>query len=156
MANYIPKWHKELELFMKVKPLIILEGNVLDSYQYPRDGSIVRLPQYLNYFFRDAGYQNVVFYDNLRGFYNAFEVDATKNFAKLVGAEISDGCIKSKFSGTGKTAPVIFREALTQNKSSTAYRKNYHAKFPVKGGAGKFRQGRKNFSKLFRQRHSRA
>ena len=68
MKNYIPKWHKELELFTKVKPLIILEGNVLDSYQYPtKDGSIMFMPQlaqYLSYFFKDAGYQIVAFYDN--------------------------------------------------------------------------------------------
>lgn len=39
MDNYIPKWHRELEIFSKIKPLILLEGNVLDSYQYPEDGS---------------------------------------------------------------------------------------------------------------------
>ena len=131
MANYTPKWHKELELFMKIKPLIILEGNVLDSYQYPKDGSIVRLPQYLNYFFKDAGYQNVVFYDNLRGFYNAFEVDAIKNFAKLVSTDIFDDCIKSKFSGSGKIAPVIIREALIQNKSSTAIVMDFASRYII-------------------------
>ena len=120
MEKYIPKWHRELELFTKVKPLIILEGNVLDSYQYPKDGGIVRLPQYLNYFFKDAGYQNVIFYDNLRGFYNSFESGAVENFGKLVNAEVSDGFIKSKFSGSGKIAPTLIRDALTQNKISTA------------------------------------
>ena len=120
MEKYIPKWHKELELFTKVKQLIILEGNVLDSYQYPKDGGIVRLPQYLNYFFKDAGYQNVVFYDNLRGFYNTFDGESLENFSKLVDAQISDGFIKSKFSGTGKTAPTLIRDALTQNKNSVA------------------------------------
>ena len=89
MEKYIPKWHKELELFTKVKQLIILEGNVLDSYQYPKDGGIVRLPQYLNYFFKDAGFQNVVFYDNLRGFYNTFDGESLENFSKLVDAQIS-------------------------------------------------------------------
>ena len=32
MADYISKWHKELGIFSKIKPLIILEGNVLDSF----------------------------------------------------------------------------------------------------------------------------
>ena len=40
MADYIPKWHKELLLFASVKSVLILEGNVLDSYQYPTDGSV--------------------------------------------------------------------------------------------------------------------
>ena len=39
MSDYISKWHKELSIFSKIKPLIILEGNVLDSYQYPEEGS---------------------------------------------------------------------------------------------------------------------
>ena len=39
MSDYISKWHKELEIFSKIKPLLILEGDVLDSYQYPQEGS---------------------------------------------------------------------------------------------------------------------
>ena len=31
MSDYISKWHKELEIFSKIKPLLILEGDVLDS-----------------------------------------------------------------------------------------------------------------------------
>ena len=131
MDNYIPKWHKELELFTKVKPLIILEGNVLDSYQYPKDGSIVRLAQYLNYFFKDAGYQNVIFYDNLRGFYNTFEVGAIENFGNLVNADVDSGFIKGKFSGTGRTAPNIIRDALTQNKSSTAIVMDFASRYII-------------------------
>ena len=56
MADYISKWHKELGIFSKIKPLIVLEGNVLDSYQYPEEGStpkgsILRLSEYLQYYF---------------------------------------------------------------------------------------------------------
>ena len=131
MGNYIPKWHKELELFTKVKPLIILEGNVLDSYQYPKDGSIVRLTQYLNYFFKDAGYQNVIFYDNLRGFHNTFEVGTIENFGKLINADVDSGFIKGKFSGTGRTAPSIIRDALTQNKSSTAIIMDFASRYII-------------------------
>ena len=54
------------------RPIIILEGNVLDSYQYPLDGSVpkgsvLRLEQYLHYYFKDAGYQDIVFFDGIRG-----------------------------------------------------------------------------------------
>ena len=57
--DFIPKWHRELDLFSKIKPVLILDGNVLDVYQYPVEGStpkgsIVRLTDYLHYFFRDA------------------------------------------------------------------------------------------------------
>lgn len=57
MDDYISKWHKELEIFSKIKPLLILEGDVLDSYQYPQEGStpkgsILRLSEYLHFFSR--------------------------------------------------------------------------------------------------------
>ena len=58
MSEYIPKWHRELLIFNKIKPILILEGNVLDKYQYPTDnqflpkGSITRnLPEYLHFYF---------------------------------------------------------------------------------------------------------
>ena len=74
MGDFIPKWHREIDIFSKIKPIIILEGNVLDRYQYPVDGSvdkgsILRLVEYLHYYFKDQGYQNVAFYDSIRGFY---------------------------------------------------------------------------------------
>ena len=34
------KWHQELEIFRRIKPCLILEGNILDSYLYPEDGTI--------------------------------------------------------------------------------------------------------------------
>ena len=73
MEGFIPKWHRELDIFRKIKPTLILEGNVLDSYLYPiegsiEQGSIVRLSDYLHYYFKDLGYQNIVFFDGIRGF----------------------------------------------------------------------------------------
>ena len=52
MEPLISKWHRELELFSAIKPMLILEGNVLDQYRYPVAGSIpedelVPLPRYL-------------------------------------------------------------------------------------------------------------
>lgn len=51
MMDYIPKWHKELDIFSKIKPLIVMEGNVYDSYRFPIEcemtkGSILRLTDY--------------------------------------------------------------------------------------------------------------
>ena len=126
MADYISKWHKELGIFSKIKPLIILEGNVLDSYQYPEEGStpkgsILRLPEYLHYYFKDMGYQNIVFYDSLRGFYNACEEGYLENFAKLAEVSASHGFIKADFKGGSKNdgASSIVRNTLAQNKEAT-------------------------------------
>ncbi len=126
MSDYISKWHRELGIFSKIKPLIILEGNVLDSYQYPEDGStpkgsILRLPEYLHFCFKDMGYRNIVFYDSLRGFYNTCEGGYLDSFAKLVECSVSHGCIKSEFRGSVKSdaAVNIIRKALAQNNEAT-------------------------------------
>lgn len=126
MADYVSKWHKELGIFSKIKPLIILEGNVLDSYQYPEEGStpkgsILRLTEYLHFYFKDMGYQNIVFYNSLRGFYNTCEEGYLENFAKLAETSASHGYIKAEFKGGSKNegAPNIIRKTLSQNKEAT-------------------------------------
>lgn len=126
MSDYISKWHKELGIFSKIKPLIILEGNVLDSYQYPEEGStpkgsILRLPEYLHFFFKDMGYQNIVFYDSLRGFYNTCEEGYLDNFSRLSECSADQGCIRADFKGASRNngAANIVRKTLSQNKEAT-------------------------------------
>ncbi len=125
MSDYIPKWHRELGIFSKIKPLIILEGNVLDSYQYPKDGStpkgsILRLPEYLHFYFKDMGYQNIIFYDSLRGFYNQCEEGYLERYANLTESSANQGFIKADFkSGSNNGASNIVRKALSQNREAT-------------------------------------
>ena len=125
MGDFIPKWHRELEIFDKIKPIIILEGNVLDKYQYPTDGSvqkgsILRLVEYLHYYFKDAGYQNIAFYDSIRGFYNNCEDGYIQNFAKLVGGSLEDQHIRADFKGRNGTASNIVKQAISQANEATA------------------------------------
>ena len=136
MADYIPKWHKELDIFSRIKPMIILEGNVLDSYQYPEEGStpkgsILRLPEYLHFFFKDAGYQNIVFYDSLRGFYNNCEEGYIDNFAKLVNSKADNGFIKCEFKGKANSAPQYVHTALSQNTETIAIVMNFASRYIV-------------------------
>lgn len=126
MNDYISKWHRELGIFSKIKPLIILEGNVLDSYQYPEEGStpkgsILRLPEYLHFFFKDMGYQNIIFYDSLRGFYNTCEEGYLDNFSRLSECPADQGCIRADFKGASRNngAANIVRKTLSQNKEAT-------------------------------------
>ena len=124
MTDFTPKWHRELEIFSRIKPLIMLEGNVFDSYQFPYEGSvpqgsILRLTDYLHYFFRDKGYANIAFYDSLRGFYNSCEDGYTHRFADLVGASEQNGAIAASFKGGNDGgAAQLTRRALSQNKES--------------------------------------
>lgn len=124
MDEFIPKWHKELDIFGKIKPILILEGNVLDRYQYPVDGSIdrgsiLRLVEYLHYYFKDQGYQNIAFYDNIRGFYNNCEEGYIQAFAKLVNGKVDAESIRAEFKGKNNTAATYVRTAFTQAEQAT-------------------------------------
>ena len=125
MFDYISKWHRELAIFCKIKPLILLEGNVLDSYQYPVEGStpknsILRLTEYLHYFFKDTGYQNIIFYDSIQGFYNNYEKGYLENFAKLSGTSSENGYIRADFRSTrDNSVAALTRRILSQNKEAS-------------------------------------
>lgn len=126
MAPLISKWHRELELFSAVKPLIILEGNVLDQYRYPVAGSIpedtlVPLPEYLMGYLTDSGYEQVVFYSNLVGFMNPYKPAHLDAFARQNGCTVKSGAIPAEFKGnTQDTAPNVIRRAMAQGSAATA------------------------------------
>ncbi len=126
MGALVSKWHRELELFSTVKPLIILEGNVLDRYRYPVTGSIPEdtlapLPEYLMTFLTDSGYEQVVFYSNLVGFMNPYKPQMLTDFARTNTCTVRSGAIPAEFKGnTQDTAPNIIRRAMAQGKAATA------------------------------------
>lgn len=133
--TFIPRWHRELELFSQIKPLLILDGNVLDVYQYPVDGcmpkgSIVRLPDYLFYHYKDAGYKTIVFYDNIRGFFNDNDSDMLQHFAADTHAQIHNNSIEAPFQGaqTGSAAQLV-NEALAQAKVPTVVIMNMASRY---------------------------
>ena len=121
----VPKWHRELELFSGIKPLLILEGNVLDQYRYPLKGSveqdeIIPLSRYLHTFFSDNGYDQVIFYSNLLGFVSPFDPSMLERFAVLTETDIKNGAIQAEFKGNGAdTAPNVIRRAMFQRKAAT-------------------------------------
>ena len=125
MEALIPKWHRELELFSAIKPLLILEGNITDQYRYPVDGSIrqdeiVPLSRYLHIYFSDQGYDQVVFYSNLLGFMSPFDPSMLERYAALTDTQITSGAIQAEFKGNGAdTAPNVIRRALFQQKAAT-------------------------------------
>ena len=109
MGEYIAKWHRELGIFCRIKPLIIVEGNVLDVYQYPVEGStpkgsILRLPEYLHYYFTDLGYKTIAFFDSMQGFYNSCEEGHIQAFAELTHAKLDGDYIRSDFKGKANSA----------------------------------------------------
>ena len=125
MTDFTPRWHKELEIFMRVKPIIILEGNVMDIFQYPIDGSVtkgtfLRLTEYLHYFFRDHGYHHTVSYDHLQGFHNTSDPNQTDRFAELVQDTAVNHLLPVPFKGRGAKAAELTQRALGNNQKSIA------------------------------------
>ncbi|MCQ2433086.1 MAG: AAA family ATPase [Clostridia bacterium] len=136
MNEYIAKWHKELAIFSRIKPLILIEGNVLDVYRYPEEGSIskgsiLRLPEYLHYNFTDLGYHTIVFYDSMQGFYNSCEDGHIQSFAALTHSRIEGNCIRCDFKGKNSPAPALVRAAVSQNKEPVAIIMNLASRYIV-------------------------
>ena len=143
--NTIPKWHRELEIFSRIKPIVILEGNVLDRYVYPVDsacgvpkGTIMSgLSAYLNTFLTDCGTDIVVEYDSIRGFRNigrpSGEDTPLSCFAGISGANIQNGVIDAPFAaprnGIEGTAPAIIARALEQHESSVCVIMNFASRY---------------------------
>ena len=126
VENLIPRWYRELELFRGVKPLLVLEGCVMDQVRVPVTGSVAEdtllpLSAFLNAYLSDAGYEQVVFYSNLVGLMNPYALEMLDNFAKTNQAEVVSGAIPAEFKGNdANTAPNIIRRAMMQGKHATA------------------------------------
>ena len=117
----ISKWHQELDQFLDIKSTFIVEGNIYDLQSYParkEDGSyqwnMMTLDNYLFRYLKDNGYDNVVFYNHIDGFYNEFEPDQVRRFLELSnGGRLRNG--ESSFRVDISTAADMVRTA-NQNR----------------------------------------
>ena len=127
---YLPKWHRELQIFRRVKPVLILEGNVLDVYRRPSSGEACGLGEYLQAFLRDCGYRNVVFYNNRRGFDNPYDPACRRDFAALMGLSEHQLSERSAFRGRSGAA-ALMADAMTQERSPAAIVLEYASRLLV-------------------------
>lgn len=138
-----PKWHRELGIFNRIKPLIILEGNILDKYVYPEEndyaskGEILDLNSYLYAFYKNLGYQHVIFYSHIRGFFtdaNDCE-NAMDEFGKLVNQNVEtqglNKFIPAQFTGRSPAAPDVVSMALEQEVESAVIIMDFVSRYIV-------------------------
>jgi len=97
------KWHDELDIFRKIKPCIILEGNVLDRFHYPDDSPERNrdLADFVYYYLKKHGYGAVAYYDPSSGFYapdNSSQIE--KMCSKVPGGSFKNCYMQSDFSGS--------------------------------------------------------
>ena len=105
------KWHDEFDIFRRIKPCIILEGNVLDRFHYPGDPDdrMRDLAEYVYCFLTKHGYGAVAYYDPSYGFfdpsYNKGERKFSNLCARVSNANVVNGYIKCSFSGSQHIEP---------------------------------------------------
>lgn len=88
----LSKWHQELDQFIDIKSTFVMEGNIYDMQTYPNKvennetrWDLMLLDNYIYHYLKDAGYENVIFYNHIDGFYNEFrkeEIDIFCSMAK--------------------------------------------------------------------------
>ena len=131
-GNYVTKWHKELDIFHKVKPILIMEGNIHDQFQYPSDGSISDLDGYLTSYFMEKGYRNIISFDSIHGFYSQLGTECLENFKRITHcrAAIKEDYMSVPFAGNeGETAPEMVERALAQSEELTVVIMNFASRY---------------------------
>lgn len=89
----LEKWQKDLDVYCNVNTTFIIEGNVHDKQPYIYEdggGEPVELSLYLHRYLFHKGYDPIVFYNRIDGFYNMYNHDMKKNFMELNGKKEND------------------------------------------------------------------
>ncbi len=112
-----PKWHKDLEIHQNMMTSFIVEGNVhdLQAWVYPQDNisELVSLNEYLYRYLDESGYDIIVFYNKIDGFYNPFSKNSVKKFLDVAKTAL-ENC------RTLNNATVAMRSALESTDESVA------------------------------------
>ena len=93
----IPKWQNDLSIYKSFKTTFIVDGNVNDMQVYiNQSGESYQLfstGQFLHNFLVDSGYDAVVFYNRVDGFYNKYDSEHMKKLKEFIkGEEVDLDC----------------------------------------------------------------
>lgn len=86
------KWQKEIEMYRDFKTTFILEGEIYDTHPYIYNNEYVlkTLDDYLYAYLHDVGYETVVFFNHVDGFYNKKNPDELKHFTQIIRSTCKD------------------------------------------------------------------
>lgn len=119
------KWQKDLDVYQDINTTFIVEGNVhdLQPWIYEDDGTCepVALSLYFQRYLTEEGYDPVVFYNRIDGFYNPYALDMVSTFYRGVSSNeqssksISSATdlIRKAMSNTVRPAAVVVDLANT-------------------------------------------
>lgn len=111
------KWQKDLAVYRDINTTFIIEGNVhdLQPWIYGDDGTCepVALSLYLQRFLSEEGYDPVIFFNRIDGFYNHYSSEMVATFFREVSSdEKSSQCIN--------VATELVRKAMSNAVRPTA------------------------------------
>ena len=112
------QWKEELDTYGSIQKMLILEGNINDLQMLSageKRGELVRLDEYLHIYLRSRGYQTIVFYNRIDGFYNYF--DETGEMVDAFYGQAEEQRIKKPDI---QTAMNTIRKAVAKQGDSTA------------------------------------
>ena len=118
----VEKWHQEMERFLDIKTVFLIEGDIYDLHAYPTKTEedirwdMLSLENYLYRYFIEKGYGSVVFYNHVDGFYNSFSPDDMDIFAEISGYKKNLSLDKKINITFGQAADVI--RSVMDNKET--------------------------------------
>ena len=111
------KWQKDLAVYRDINTTFIVEGNVhdLQPWIYEDDGTCepVALSLYFHRFLSEIGYDPVIFYNRIDGFFNPYAMEMVKTFFRGVSSD-------EKSSKSIASATELIRKAMTNTVRPTA------------------------------------
>ena len=118
----VMKWHNEIEIFRKIKPCLILEGNIFDRFHYEGEPAhrMRDLPSYILKLLSDANYDIISFFDETKGFYGDGYGDDIQRLSELCKNtshnQVEDDTIPCPFTDAG----TVLEKIMNQKQTSTA------------------------------------
>lgn len=123
------KWQKDLAVYQEINTTFIIEGNVhdLQPWIYEDDETCepIALSLYLHRYLSEAGYDPVIFYNRIDGFFNSYSSDMEATFFRSVAAEekksksigMATEIIRKSMSNTNRPIAVVMDLANTITSS---------------------------------------
>ncbi|WNS77423.1 AAA family ATPase [Bacillus sp. DTU_2020_1000418_1_SI_GHA_SEK_038] len=90
-------WELELDRFKSIKSTFIVEGNIFDLHAYShnvdgkRQWNISALDYYLYQYLVNQGFETIIFYNHIDGFYNPYSSDHIRQFESLAKGRVESG-----------------------------------------------------------------
>lgn len=118
-----PRWREEIDTYRSIKSAFVIEGNISDLQMYVSADyglELTNLDEYLYVFLQGEGYQNVIFYNRVDGFYNHLDPQQVADFGMLAnvdtvgdGISISSACkaVRTAVRQTEKSIAIVMNMA---------------------------------------------